>query len=389
MSKRTPEKRPPDPPRKSIVENAKNGRSFNTLAQLRKVAQKPSKNATSKNAPNEHPEDDLKLKSCTTSNDKRVLKKRAKRNYFTTKLARELVDASIKNPDSSLKKSYWNTYHCCNVLKLHKDDRVTGDYCKTRWCLVCNAIRTAKLIRDYQPTLDTWENKCFVTLTRKSITDKELSTTIDQMQKVFNQIKDTIYRRYKKGKSKPLVGLRKLECNYNPTTKTYNPHYHLILSDIEVGKVFIQEWRKRYSKEIVNEIAQDIRPADDNSSIELFKYFTKVITKTQKKLPNGKVVSEYNVFVEAMDVIFNAIKGRRTFQPFGFKKPKPEEEEAPQIEEGESSIERITKLVWIQDLADWANEDTGELLSGFIPDETLKKIVKGIRTDKQLNLKFE
>ena len=362
------------------VKDRKNASDLDTLAQLGTTLKKP-RSKTAKNKPDRRAKEDeqgeeIKLKACTSIHDKKVLKKRARRNYFTTALSLQLVTAAQKSPSSILEKAYWNTYHCCSNLTIdNSTEQVTAEYCKNRWCLVCNAIRTAKLIGDYQGIIDTWENKCFVTLTRQSVKAEDLRATIDEMQKTFTKIKGKIKKRHQRGQGAKLIGLRKLECNYNYKADTFNPHYHLILSDKEVGEIVINEWYTRHTREIVNSEAQNIKPADDNACVEMFKYFTKVITKVDK---------ERRVFVEAMDVIFNAIKGRRTFQPFGFKKAKEEKEEVVK----EERIAEITKLTWIQDLADWADMETGELLSGYIPAESWKHIVEGIKVSNQYEIKF-
>jgi len=56
--------------------------------------------------------------------------------------------------------------------------------------------------------------------------------------------------------------------------------------------------------------AQDIRPSDDNSMIELFKYTTKIITG--KDITRKGNAVELNVNPEALDVIFRAMYKRRS-----------------------------------------------------------------------------
>ena len=75
------------------------------------------------------------------------LKKRARAKYISRALVLELTKL-----DSPLKKSYWNTWHCSNIL-YQEGKKITTKYCNNRWCLVCNRIRTGKLIAGYLPVM--------------------------------------------------------------------------------------------------------------------------------------------------------------------------------------------------------------------------------------------
>ena len=340
--------------KKAISSNYKRdfSTSLDTLAQL--VTKSP-----------ESPKiEDFSLNKGTNVNDKKTLQKRARRKYMSTALSLRLVDAEKQNPDSILKKSYWNSFHCCAQMEVKESGKVTSSYCKNRWCLVCNSIRTAQLILKYNPILDGWDNKVMVTLTRgPRCKGAELKLVIEEMQLVFNQIRKTFNQRYKRGTSEKFVGLRKLECTYDPTTNTFHPHYHLILESPNIAKDFLEMWLEKHPK--ANRRAQDIRPADQNSTIEVFKYFTKVISKTKD--------GERAIYADAMDVIFNAIRGKRTFQNFGFKVGKVDfsEEEISEV------IDTLYEVAnWDQDVADWVVKSSGELLSGYSPGDGMRELVK-------------
>ncbi len=38
------------------------------------------------------------------------------------------------------------------------------------------------------------------------------------------------------------MGIKSLECNFNPITKKYNPHLHLIVASKEMADILIKEW---------------------------------------------------------------------------------------------------------------------------------------------------
>lgn len=301
--------------------------------------------------------------------DNSALLKRARHKYFTYALVVPL--AQLESP---LEDSYWNTYHCCWALA-ERDGEVTGSYCKNRWCTVCNRIRTAILINAYKPVLDLWDDKYFVTLTIPNVPADRLSSAIDGMGAGFRKIKEVFYRQHRRKKrDTPLIGFRKLECTYNPERNDYHPHYHIIVRGEGTAKELLAEWLRRYPEAV--EQAQDVQKADDDSVMELFKYFTKLITKTKK----GSAV-----FIRPLDVIFQAMRGCRTFQNFGFKheviEDGPISEEAEKLAE-EIEEEAVTVVYeWVQELTDWVEEQSGRVLTGYQPTPKFRQLVEGIGCD--------
>lgn len=342
----------------SADKGIKKSDSLDTLAQLVTEPQNSSKK-----------EDNIKLIPCTHEDDKETLQKRAYRKYISTALSLRLVDASKINPKSSLKKSYFNSYHCCSVIAIHSSGKVKGSYCKNRWCMVCNSIRTAVLIHKYMPIIEDWDDKYFVTLTLKNVKGRDLQKTIKQMTKTVTEIKATIRQRHVRGKNDRYIGLRKLECTYNPNTNEYHPHFHFIIEGYDNAHELYYKWIEK--TKTARYKGQDIKRADDNSAKELFKYFTKITTSIKNK--KGDVL-DVKIYADAMDVIFNSIKGMRTFQHFGFKqKKKVLAEDFIPIEMDGDPI--VSTAKWIQELSDWA-EDNGELLSGFIVKKETENLVK-------------
>lgn len=332
-------------------------KNLDTLAQLRTGAKNEALN-----------EEFMPLENRTKYGDNVTLQKRAKRKFLSHALSLSLVRYCDLNPEESdLKKSYWNTYYCAQ--KLAEDNgRITAEYCKNRWCLVCNSIRQMVLKNKYSETIESWKDKHFVTLTVPNCSAEDLDRTIKEMYKTFTKIKDMFYRRWRRGKGTKFVGLRKLECTYNPHRKDYHPHFHLIVNSEELAAELLEEWLKR--NPTCDRKAQDLRVADNNSTKELFKYFTKVITTHDK---------DKRIYAHALNTIFRVIKGKRTFQPFGFKAKKIEkkdiqEEEEIVTEENTQNRAYPQLFMWNQTLADWLNKNTGELLSGHQLSESLREI---------------
>lgn len=290
--------------------------------------------------------------------DKGVLLKRARKKYFTNGIVLPLIDTN-----SDLKFSYWRSYHCSNIIS-SEDGKMKSSYCRYRWCMICNGIRTAISIGKYYKQVGGWDNKYFVTLTIPNVTAERLPVMMDLMLHSFRQISEVFRKRKIK-----MIGLRKLECTYNSERNDYHPHFHCIIKGSEIASMLKSEWLKRYPG--AKDYCQDIRQADDKDVLELFKYFTKIVS--------GKNRSE--IHISALDVIFRAIKSRRTFQNFGFRADKVDEELISDVEVAKV-VEEIQTWIWENDLHDWINNASGELLTGYEPSEKLKRLLDGLIVTK-------
>jgi plasmid rolling circle replication initiator protein Rep len=328
------------------------------------------------------------VQSLTSVDDTQALKKRARRKYLTNGYVGALVDATKENEDSTLRKAYWNTYHCARTLTLKSDRKISGKYCKNRWCLVCNSIRTAELIKRYNPILADWQDKYFVTLTIPNIEAQDLPEAVELMQKTFSKLQGRIKKQAQRGQTDKFKGLRKLEVTYNPGRNDFHPHFHVIVKGEANAKNLLSYWLQAYNSTFQSAIwgeattpAQDVRKADDKSVLELFKYFTKLISVNK---------GNRMIYADAMDVMFNAVKGKRVFQNFGFRAPKAELSEEEQAEATAAAKEEfaLAEYEWNQQAADWQGEglvvdrETGEVLeeqsslSGHTPSEQLRELVE-------------
>lgn len=347
-------------------------------------------------------EQDIVLTESTKADNERAISNRAKRKFLSRELALGLVDVTkvkrekilekIKiegQTDQNLKdfneneqavKSYWNMFHCANEL-LREGDEVKGKYCKNRTCLICNSIRTAQNLNSYKPVLEAWkENMYMVTLTIPNCSGENLKSSIDGMFNTFTKIKNYLYQNWKRGKGVKFEGIRKLESTYNPIRKDYHPHFHILVHGKEAAENLLAQWMERTQHLGTKRSAQDIRKADENAALELFKYFTKVMTST------SKVDGERAIYLEAIDTIFKAVKGKRTFQPFGFKKADYIEDSEDLKEEENEPTEATDHtpetFVWNQELANWISTQTGEMLTKYKLSPSLQEIPKQMRLPK-------
>ena len=289
--------------------------------------------------------------------------KRARAKFITTPLAVSLAELR-----TDLEKSYRNTVYCASQV-VQEDGTLQSKYCGNRWCLVCSRIRTARAITAYMPVLREWNDPHLVTLTRRNVDAESLGDSLIEMLDAFNSCKRSIKRTEKL----EFKAVRKTECTYNLRRKDYHPHYHVIVEGQRQAELLRDKWVDRYGGE-AELAAQDVRACDESSLMEVFKYFTKLTTKA--------TTGERRITPpEALDVIFSAMRGRRVWQPVGFRLSAQEDDqiEGEDLElKGTPAFKRSADKVlweWEQDLADWVDLATGEALSEYQPPEKLRRFV--------------
>lgn len=299
----------------------------------------------------------------TDFSDNPSLSNKAKRKLITQTMVLALIDVAKEKGDTKRVQAYWNTYHCQSKL-ISSEGKLYSKYCKNRFCTVCLAIRKADTINRYYPELKNWKDAHFVTLTVKAVNGKNLNKWVKGMNRAFELIKNRCKKRHQRGKGIKLIGVKSLECNFNPQKKTYNPHFHIIVPSKEVADLLKQEWIKQWKSDkklFTSHKAQHIRKVEDleHDLIETIKYGSKIFTEPDLK-NKGKQALSPMVYAYALDNIFVAMKGIRIFERFGFNLPKQEPKQ--------SSYKLIEDYKeWEFDLTntDWINTNTGEFLTGF------------------------
>lgn len=276
--------------------------------------------------------------------DLKNLWKRARSKWYTTAIVGRLLFLG-----SSLNSYYQRAFYCSHILK-QEGNKITAKYCDTRVCHICNRIRTARLMNHYVDQLLNLGEIEFVTLTVPNCSAAALNTVVDEMIKKSSNIN----RVFRERRNLDISGIRKLEITYNADKDSYHPHLHILVSG-GIGNEMVDEWLKRNPDASIK--AQDVRPADQKSLNELFKYTTKIAVKQKQAL---------TVYIPALDVILRSLSGRRCFQPFGKIRAVDEEITGLQSEEYEG-IPEYDFVEWIWDECDWVNGK--ETLTGYIsPD---------------------
>lgn len=284
------------------------------------------------------------------------LEKRARAKTLTDAVSKKL--ASLHSP---LQKSYLSSLACASVLT-QVSDNFTAMYCNQRWCTVCARNRTAILINGYVKQLDQLPAKYFVTLTLPSCTEQFLSKTVKDMHKAITLIN----RRIRERDQIKFQGLRKFECTYNVDENTFHPHFHLIVDSATVGHAFCEYWLNHFPNALRG--LQVSKVATEGSVKELFKYFTKVISKSKK---DNRTV----VITPALDKIFRAIKGKRTFQPMGIKKVS---DKLPKEQTFRLLDIRQNQAVYRFIGSDWVDQRTQKALTQYRPSDELLAILQNI-----------
>lgn len=304
---------------------------------------------------------------------KKILSQGQKQQKYKAITNHFAINLAMCNPISELKKSYDNSYHCCSI-KYFNGERMTSTYCKTRWCYICNRIRSAININQFASQINDFAQPFFVTLTRPTCFIDELQNQIDEMEKawrmLYNSSKDKRGDVYKRGIF--LKGIRTMECTLRPNGQ-YHYHMHMIVDGRFNAEWIVAEWLKRNPQS--KESAQDVRSANEGALSELFKYAIKMIVDLSKS-DNYK----------RLDALFLILKGKRTLATFGGVKALKITDENFEIE---SQFEKdlILRLgnqesiwSWDKNVFDWVNKETGEMLIGEeLEEEVLKLCQKKLR----------
>ena len=272
-----------------------------------------------------------------------ILKRKQWSKYVSKGISLSLMHF---NPKSKLFKAYKNTSYCAEVLATDENGKLTTTYCKNRWCQTCNRIKTALMINGYMPQIEKLFQPVFVTLTLPTCNGSEITNRISEMEKVWSVILRKSKRPTYTKKNNVFKGVRKAEITIRPNDK-YHYHFHFIIDGWAEGEWLISEWLKKFPE--ANRKAQDLRFIDEFGKFEIFKYAIKSEVKTDNK--NAK----------RYDLVFNALRNKRTFSAFGGLKKVEEEFNEEDLKANvilENQIEQVFK--WVG--SDWFNKETGEAL---------------------------
>lgn len=346
---------------------SKNSRSFptpfNKLAQSGTAPSSGPAKADFLAKPFEKIQTDTDIKK-NTKNKLSAGCKRANAKYFTRHLQKLLY---YGNPASPLRKSYLNTYYCTHAIE-YKEGKEFTTYCKNRWCLPCSRIRTAQYITGYLPQISEMPAPQLVTLTRRNVTGDILKDEISGLIKNRAAIMHSEKMHNRRNGLEKSKALWKIEITYNATREDFHPHFHLIVPTPEIGDRILSRWMAlEDNRGKVSLAGQDIRPVEnDGAAKEIFKYFTKLLNKDEE---TGK----YKIYpATVLNTMFEAMRRRQVYTNYGLKKPDDPDYTTSPPENLDANFYHF--FLWRQNLADWIEQETGELLTGNKPRESIKSI---------------
>lgn len=273
----------------------------------------------------------------------------------------KLIEIAQQDGEPELEKAYWNTYYCQQNL-ISADGKLYGKYCKNRFCTLCCSIRKAEMINKYYPIMKQWNEPYFLTLTVKSCNALNLPRYIKKFIIGFQRITERHRKRYQRGKGKKLLGIRSLECNFNPIHKTYNPHFHIITKDKETAEILLSEWLKLWTPKFAKRPAQNIQKVTnlETGLIEIIKYGSKIFTEPDLK-KRSKETESVQIYAKALNTILISMKDKRIFDRFGFNVL--QQEKVTRIPA--KLLSNYNEWEYNLKIGDWENLLTGERLSNY------------------------
>lgn len=315
-------------------------------------------------------------------NNETALNGRAMRKTITQSMMLNLIDLAKENGETDKLNSYWNTYYCQNRI-ISADGRYYGKYCKNRFCVLCCSIRKAEMINKYLPIIEKWDDAHMVTLTVKACKADQLKRAMTKILKGFKQIKDKHRKRWLRHSGIKMIGIKSLECNFNPKRQTYNPHLHIIVANEEMAETLKKDWLQKWKKGSTDPRAQKIEKIYNSTTglIEVIKYNSKIFTEPD---PNNKSKGvKKDIYIAALQTIFDAMKGKRIFDKFGFDTDTTSKTENEYCELSTTKV--LTKFdEWEFNpmLCDWENTKSGKPFADYKNAEHLKTLL-----DERVNMK--
>ena len=232
---------------------------------------------------------------------------------------------------------------------------------------MCLGNRKAQIINTYLPVVQTWEAPQLVTLTSRSVSALWLKKRMGKTLRALKIITDRHRKRSQRGIGQSIRAIRSMECNFNPSKRSYNVHLHLLVPDKTTAELLISEWLKLWTPEHAGRQAQHFRAVEDLESglIEAVKYGSKVFTQPDpdKKLKGKEPALLY---AKAFYNILKAMKGHRLFERIGFNLPAKEKNPGLVTE-----LTQFEEWKYEPEWRDWTNDSLCETLTHYLPPPEL------------------
>jgi len=330
----------------------------------------------------------------STKKEPTKLHNRRSRKALTKLMAKALcglesmrnTDRDDDSEDSKKLRSYIKMHNCAETLSLIRTQghnfKARTWYCNHRGCLVCNSIRSAKMMNAYAPQINEIKDLYFVTLTDVNVKADDLKDEVKRFGANWTKMRNRISRHNKRNPDKAyeLSGIRTIECTYNWKDETYNPHAHILVSSKATAERIVQFHLEYHPT--ADKGGQNIKKADKGAIVELFKYIAKGLTN-----------DSYSAQVQ--DTIYTSFKGRNQYYPFGSIKKTVNEDVTAEDLIGQIEhlgIDDDFEIAHWNDSAskfgDWVTPLNVPLLGKWKEDKKTKKYIKMMHTVKK-NISYE
>jgi len=302
----------------------------------------------------------------------KVLYNRARRKIVSQRLSKALMQIAEEQEDPELKQTFRNTYYCQSKI-YSVGNRLYGRYCKNRVCTICLAIRKAQLINKYYPELEKMHDLQFVTLTVPAVPKAGLAEAFRQVLDTFQTITEKHRKRSLRGTGPKLIGVKSLECCFNPVKRTYNPHLHILIAGKDNAEILVNDWLQAWNKlSYTSKHAQKIKPVRNlnNSLIEIIKYGTKIFTEPDLESKSNQRHNR-EVYAKALYNIVTCMKGLRIFERFGFNVSKAQLEHIPA-----KVATDFQTWKFLPQFRDWQNTENELTLTNYHVPEALINLLE-------------
>lgn len=273
------------------------------------------------------------------------------------------------NPGDTLTKRLNRALKCCDIkYKNPIDETIQTRYCGTRFCQVCNGIRTAILFKRLIGEMKKSPKWFMVVLSAQNCPGEELREDIHHKKECWKKID----KLFKNNKVKKGNGFYTYEVTYNSKENTFHPHIHILVDNEITANMILEHWlklnapgkAKRYALRDKGNKVIEMRPGNQEHEemlLELIKY----ATKPGKKDPN---TNDIYINAKALVTIYQALEGFQIFQTFGtFRgiKDLTEEEVSKELESQDENIDCPPGLYkYNMTKGDWIHQESGQTLTG-------------------------
>jgi hypothetical protein len=145
----------------------------------------------------------------------------------------------------------------------------------------------------------------------------------------------------------------------------------LIVANGQIAEILVKEWLQKWTRKFTHKAGQHKRPVIDRERdlIEIVKYGSKIFTEpdvNRKAKQTGQ-----KIYVAALDNIFQAMKGIRIFERFGFNLPQGNPETGQML-----AVNNYDEWVFDASRFDWCNTAGNGVLSNFNPLPALLELLE-------------